>query len=76
MDDQKTTYGQRAVGATFNPSGDPKVQQVKELYAQIIDILHDDGTPTGNAMGEKLRDMAEHQAILAQMAAVKYVTWK
>lgn len=70
------TYGTKAVGLTFNPSGDPKVQQIKSLYAQIIDLLHEDITPTGNGMGDKLRDTAEQQAILAQMAAVKYVTWK
>lgn len=32
------TYGQQAVGLTFNPSGNEKVQKVKELYAEIIDL--------------------------------------
>ena len=39
--DRELTFGEKAVGITFNPSGDEKVQKVKELYAQIIDICHD-----------------------------------
>ena len=35
------SYGQKAVGLTFNPSGDTSVQKIKELYAQIIDIMDD-----------------------------------
>ena len=34
---QELTYGQKAVGLTFNPSNNPKVQEIKELYAKIID---------------------------------------
>jgi hypothetical protein len=33
------------VELTFNPSNDPKVQKVKELYAQIIDIVDQERTP-------------------------------
>jgi len=37
----KLTYGMNAVGLTFNPSGNEKVVEVKELYAKIIDLLND-----------------------------------
>ena len=32
------TYGEKAVGLTFNPTGDPTVLAIKQLYAQIIDL--------------------------------------
>lgn len=35
------SYGQKAVGSAFNPSGDVSVQKIKDLYAQIIDIMDD-----------------------------------
>jgi len=38
--EREMTYSEKAVGLTFNPSGDAKVQEVKELYAKIIDLLN------------------------------------
>ena len=32
------TFGQRAVGASFNPSGDDKVAQLKAAAATFIDL--------------------------------------
>ena len=34
------TYGQKAVGITFNPGGMPQVNKIKELSAALIDELH------------------------------------
>jgi hypothetical protein len=39
MTPEELTYGQKAVGLTFNPSGDEKVQKAKELFAQAIDLM-------------------------------------
>ena len=33
------TYGEKAVGLTFNPSGDDDVVTVKRDYAKTIDML-------------------------------------
>lgn len=72
--------GELAVGLKFNPSGDEKVQKLKELAAEMFDIVEqsvpaDDGTiPT--ARQRKLRDAALHEIITAQMWAVKVVTWE
>lgn len=33
------TFGEKMVGLTFNPSGDPNVDEIKRLYAKIIDNL-------------------------------------
>jgi len=72
--------GEIAVGLNFNPSGDPKVNRIKELCAELFDIVEksvpaDDGTiPT--ARKRKMRDSALDKIITAQMWAVKVVTFK
>lgn len=67
------TYGGKAVGISFNPSGDEKVQRLKGLFAEIIDILHED---RGDNRDERARlaSVAITEAQTAQMWAVKAVT--
>lgn len=71
------TYGEHAVGLSFNPSGDPRVAKLKEHYAAIIDMLHElrmaDGT---DAEERRLYDIAVKEAQGAQMWAVKAATWR
>lgn len=69
------SFGEKAVGLTFNPSGDETVQKLKELYAQIIDMVHE---MRGNTPSEKSRlaSIAITEAQGAQMWAVKAATWK
>lgn len=73
------TYGQKAVGITFNPAGDPGVQKIKELYAQIIDICNE-GTMSDKTVSssERLRlfKIAITEAQTAQMWAVKAITYQ
>lgn len=74
------TPGEMAVGLSFNPSGNESVQKVKELFAEIFDIVEksvpaDDGTiPT--ARKRKMRDAALHEIVTAQMWSVKVITLK
>lgn len=82
-DAQRTlTYGEKSVGLTFNPSGDEKVNKVKELYAQIIDLLNAERanvkTDGQGKQGEaaRLLSVAITEAQTAQMWAVKGITWK
>ena len=84
------TYGQKAVGLTFNPSGDPLVQKLKELFAEIIDICYDGRLASvhheigkdGEALAvieperDRLWSIAITQAQDAQMWCVKSATWK
>ena len=67
------TFGERAVGLNFNPSGDPDVDRVKRLYAEIIDML-----AVNHADSEKSRlyHIAITEAQTAQMWAVKAMTWR
>ena len=75
MEERAMTYGEKAVGLTFNPSGDPKVQKLKELYAEIIDLL-DDQLPGPSQEQGRLIKIAVAEAQGAQMWAVKAATWK
>lgn len=71
------SFGQKAVGLSFNPSGDPKVNQLKALYAQIIDLLTDGSLDNGASdLGGRILGRAINEAIGAQMWAVKAVTFK
>lgn len=71
---RELTFGEKAVGLTFNPSGDATVTKVKQLYAEIIDLLNDD---RGENRDERARlaSVAITDAQGAQMWAVKAVTW-
>lgn len=70
----KLTFGQEAVGLKFNPSKDDKVDQIKSLYAQIIDLLNDDRGANRDERA-RLASVAITEAQGAQMWAVKAVTW-
>lgn len=71
------TFGQRLVGLTFNPSGDPQVNRAKQLCAELADLVHDE---------MKARELSEHTKVLepftygeilnAQMNVVKLLTFK
>lgn len=71
---RELTFGEKAVGLTFNPSGNKKVQDIKEKMASVIDLVY---TPTINddKFADELENTAIQQLILAQMAAVKSATW-
>lgn len=71
---REMTFGEKAVGVAFNPSGDEKVAMLKKHYAAIIDILNDD---RGENRDERARlaSVAITEAQGAQMWAVKAATW-
>lgn len=69
------TYGQKAVGITFNPSGNNKVNIIKTAYAHIIDNL-DSMRDEGKSEKNRLISIAITEAQAAQMWAVKAVTWQ
>jgi hypothetical protein len=69
------TYGERAVGLSFNPSGDARVAQIKRLYAEVIDLL-DAYRAAAGPEAKRLYEVAITEAQGAQMWAVKSITWK
>lgn len=68
------SFGEKAVGITFNPGGDQNVNEIKALYAKIIDKLNE---LRGEDRNERARllSIGITQAQQAQMWAVKGITW-
>lgn len=69
------SFGQKAVGLTFNPSGDPAVTACKQAFAGVIDGLNE---LRNRSTGERARlaSVAITEAQTAQMWAVKALTWR
>ena len=78
MSDQ--TYGQKAVGLSFNPSSNGDVDDLKTGFAAIIDLLNDFRAGYikrgDNPEMVRLCSIAITEAQTAQMWAVKAVTWR
>lgn len=75
-DDRPLTYGEEAVGLVFNPSGDPKVTSIKQLFADAIDEINELRDKTSNSEVKRMFELAISEAQVAQMWAVKAITWK
>lgn len=74
---QELTYGQKAVGITFNPSNNGEVDRCKQQVANSIDQMHalrskEDASPEQ----KRLASIAITEMQGAQMWAVKALTWK
>lgn len=76
MPDRALTYGERAVGLTFNPSNDPAVDACKRGFAGLIDQLDVYRASTTDPEAKRLASAAITQAQGAQMWAVKALTWR
>ena len=71
---RELTFWEKAVGLTFNPSNNEDVQELKELYAKIIDKLNDIRWEWRSEKA-RLLSVAITEAQTAQMWAVKWVTY-
>lgn len=78
QEDRELTFGERAVGLTFNPSQDPDVKEIKELSAKLIDKV--EALHQKRDQSNYLRNTIHGKAIRAQMTAqmwlVKDVTFE
>ena len=76
------TFGEKAVGITFNPSSSDEVHEAKMLAAKQIDLLEKAHIKLTNDSANTswvrnvLRTQAFNLLVSAQMALVKYITWK
>lgn len=71
------TFGQKAVGLTFNPSGDDAVAMCKAQFASAIDQMNDfRNAPGTTPEAKRLASIAITEAQGAQMWAVKALTWR
>lgn len=72
------TYGEKLVGLNFNPSNNPAVTELKELFAKIVDhcadalaVIDDEDSPHGPIYREAMM-----RTLDAQMWCVKAATWE
>lgn len=75
-EETKLTAGEIAVGLSFNPSGDEKVNKLKKLFAEAFDIVGSNFPSNDKNVGIAMRDSALEAIITAQMWAVKVATLK
>lgn len=81
MENKELTYGEKAVGLSFNPGNNPDVDKIKKLSAELINIM-DDLRKSQNTLhdskgseGQRLCSIAITELQTAQMWAVKAITW-
>ena len=70
------TFGQKAVGLSFNPSGEDAVSECKQRFADAIDQMNDLLRTTPSPEVARMASIAITQMQTAQMWAVKALTWK
>jgi hypothetical protein len=73
---KELSFGQKAVGITFNPGGHALVNEIKEKAAVYIDLLNDAKLSTDNGEAKRQLSIAITEAQTSQMWAVKAVTWQ
>jgi hypothetical protein len=76
-EEKKLTWGEELVGLTFNPSGNEQVDKIKRAAANFADVVHEaskDFHSASSATGFSIR--AQEEILIAQMLAVKAVTFK
>lgn len=70
------SFGEQLVGLDFNPSGDPTVRRVKEICAELAEIMKKNYTEERSPMKSLLFDHAVGEVLNAQMCVVKVITYK
>ena len=72
IETRELTFGEKAVGVSFNPSKMPEVDEVKKNFAALIDTL--ETYPNGTRLEAMLKTEAELACVRASMAVVKLLT--
>jgi hypothetical protein len=76
-ENRELTYGEKAVGLTFNPSNDDAVTACKAAFAIVINQMNDlRNSTSSNHEIARMCSIAITEAQTAQMWAVKAITWK
>jgi hypothetical protein len=73
---REMTFGEKAVGLTFNPSNNAEVDACKREFAAAIDRINALRNATDNAEIKRMASVAITEAQAAQMWAVKAITWQ
>lgn len=73
---RELTFGEKAVGLTFNPGNNPVVDDLKACYAQVIDRAQALRNGSDDPEVKRMASVAITEAQTSQMWAVKAATWK
>ena len=73
---RELTFGEKAVGLTFNPSNDDDVARCKAEFARVIDHMNNLRSSTDNTEVKRMCSVAITEAQTAQMWAVKALNWR
>ena len=76
QDQRPLTFGEKAVGLNFNPSGDPDVHKCKMAYALLIDNLDAFRKVSQSVEASRMCSVAITGLQTSQMWAVKALTWR
>jgi hypothetical protein len=74
--DRELSFGEQAVGLSFNPSQDPAVYACKAGFAHVIDQMNQLRSTSENPDVKRMASVAITEAQTAQMWAVKAITWR
>ncbi len=72
---RKMSFGEKAVGLSFNPGGNQAVNEIKRAYADVIDYLNNASNKSTDSEVKRMLSVAITESQTAQMWAVKAVTW-
>jgi hypothetical protein len=75
MSKENPTWGEKQAGVSFNPGGDPKVDEIKQDFANLMDKINDLRTEAGRGEKARFYSMALSHMNDAQMETVKGITW-
>lgn len=75
-ENRELTFGEKAVGLTFDPSSNPDVDNCKRIFAAAIDQMHALRENSTDPEVKRMASVAITEAQTAQMWAVKAITWK
>lgn len=75
-ENKELSYGEKAVGLTFNPSNLLSVQAIKQNIANVIDDLNKTREDEESKEVKRMCAVAITELQAASMWAVKALTWK
>jgi hypothetical protein len=75
-DTRELSFGEKAVGLTFNPSGSHEVDNCKREFAAVIDRMNYLREQSDNPEVKRMALVAITETQTAQMWAVKAITWR
>jgi hypothetical protein len=70
------SFGESAVGISFNPSGSSEVNEFKQVAANFINLCNDAREDATSPEVKRMYSLAITDMQVAQMWAVKAATWR